>query len=74
VPAATPVTTPDDELTVAADVFELDHVPPLVVLLNVCVKPAHTDNVPDMFGVVGKAYTVKVAVCFASQLLEFFTV
>ena len=41
VPAATPVTRPD-ELTVATAVLELVHVPPETVLLSNAVLPAHT--------------------------------
>ena len=46
VPAATPVTTPVAEFTVAIPVLPLLHVPPLVALLNVVVLPTHTVAVP----------------------------
>ena len=46
-PAATPVTTPL-ELTVAAAVLLLDHVPPVVTSANVVVDPTQTAGVPVM--------------------------
>jgi hypothetical protein len=45
-PFATPDTTPPVEI-VAALVFELDHVPPETVLLNVTVDPTQTLRIPD---------------------------
>ena len=41
VPAATPVTKPEDELTVAIVLSELDHKPPEIVELTVVVVPEH---------------------------------
>jgi hypothetical protein len=49
VPAATPVTTPVDDI-VAIDGVPLIQVPPGVVLLNVVVLPSHTLAVPVMGG------------------------
>lgn len=54
VPAATPVTTPD-ELMVAAAVLLLLHTPP-PVFVSVVVKPTHTFIVPVVAD--GSAFTV----------------
>jgi hypothetical protein len=62
VPAATPVTTPVDALTVAVAVFAVDHTPPVVVLANVVVAPAHTEVVPVIAATVGNALIVTVVV------------
>jgi hypothetical protein len=48
VPAATPVTTPVPEPTVATVVVPLLHLPPKVVSLNVVVNPTQTCDVPVM--------------------------
>jgi len=48
VPADTPVTTPDEDPTVATDVAELDHVPPVVVPDHVAVPPTQSGVVPLM--------------------------
>jgi hypothetical protein len=61
-PAATPVTTPVDALTVAVAVFAVDHTPPVVVLANVVVAPAHTEVVPVIAATVGNALIVTVVV------------
>mgnify|MGYP006910069263 CR=1 FL=1 len=54
---------PVDELTVATPVFELFHVPPLVVPDHVAVEPTHNGVVPDNVWRVGAAMdTVLVAV------------
>ena len=58
VPAATPVITPVDELTVATDVLELVHVPPLTVELKVEVAPTQIDWLPLKVACVGGAVTV----------------
>ena len=58
VPAATPVTIPDDEPTVATPTLPLVHVPPDGVLFNVVVRPAQTVNVPVTD--VGNGLTVMV--------------
>ena len=58
-PAATPVTTPDVEI-VATPVLLLVHRPPVDVLLNVVVEPAHTTIVPVM--AAGSGCTVSTAV------------
>jgi hypothetical protein len=57
-PAATPVTTPEEE-TVATAASEVDHVPPASELDKFVVAPAHTVVVPEM---VGLALTVTVLV------------
>mgnify|MGYP006271121275 CR=1 FL=1 len=75
VPALTPVTDPVDELTIAVAVFELDHVPPVVVLDKLTLDPAHTDVVPVIAATVGNAFTVTVvAVLVALHPLLFVTV
>ena len=57
VPADTPVTKPVGE-TVARAVLLLAHVPPVVVLDNCVVKPAHTEVVPVFPPIKGPAFTV----------------
>jgi len=46
VPADTPVTVPLDDPTVAIEVAELVHVPPVVVLVQVWEEPAQIGVVP----------------------------
>lgn len=58
VPAATPVTTPDPEPTVAMRELELDHIPPLMGLLNVVVRPVPTVVVPVSGGIEGLTFTI----------------
>jgi len=48
VPADTPVISPVEDPTVATEVAELDHVPPVVVLVQVWDEPIHTGVVPEM--------------------------
>lgn len=48
VPLATAVTNPVDGSMVAAEGFELVHVPPDDVAVHVVVPPAHKDVVPEM--------------------------
>jgi hypothetical protein len=60
VPAATPVTVPDDEPMVATAVLLLLHVAPRLVVLNVVVDPAHILNVPAM--ALGAGCTVTTTV------------
>jgi hypothetical protein len=60
VPMATPVTTPVELLTVATDVFELDHVPPEVDEERVVVVPTQVTAVPEM--AAGSGFTVSIAV------------
>jgi hypothetical protein len=60
VPAATPITTPVPEPTVATPVLPLLQVPPLALLLNVVVLPMHTDAVPVI--VAGTGFTVMIVV------------
>jgi hypothetical protein len=58
-PAATPVTTPVVEFTVAAAGLLLLQLPPLIPLLvNVVDKPAHTDGPPLMVPAFAIAFTV----------------
>ena len=56
-PAATPVTTPL-LLTVALVASLVDHVPPLVALLNVIEAPAQTTDDPVIAVTVGFGLTV----------------
>ena len=53
VPADMPVTVPFDDPTVAIDAAELDHVPPVVVLVQVWDEPMQIGVVPDIFWVIG---------------------
>ena len=48
VPAATPVTIPVVDPTVATDVAELAQVPPAVPSVSVIVAPTHTVPLPDI--------------------------
>ena len=48
VPADMPETTPVDDPTVATEVAELDHVPPVVVLIHVWDEPIQIGVVPVM--------------------------
>lgn len=48
VPADTPVTTPDEEPTVAVEPLALVHVPPVEASLSVVVRPTHAFKVPVM--------------------------
>lgn len=61
VPAATPVTIPEDEPIVATPVLELIQVPELVALLKVVVLPIQTEAVPVMAAGCGLTVTVVVA-------------
>ena len=70
-PAATPVTTPVLEFTVAVAVLLELHVPPKVVLLNVVVDPIHTFEVPVFAVKLGKALIVTVAVTELVQPFAF---
>ena len=67
VPATTPVTTPVDELTVATDVLELVHVPPLTVEESVEVPAEHIAVVPLIVPAEGAAVTVTVLVAVAFE-------
>jgi len=60
VPAATPLTIPDDEPMVAIAVLLLLHVAPMLVVLNVVLAPAQTANVPVM--ALGAGCTVTTTV------------
>ena len=59
VPAAIPVTTPEEEPIVAKAGSLLTHTPPAGVEFNVVVKPIQTLPAPVI--VVGKAFTVTAA-------------
>ena len=59
-PAATPVTTPVEALTVAVAVLDDVQTPPAVTSESVVVAPAHTDVVPVIAATVGKALIVTV--------------
>lgn len=60
-PAATPVTTPDVEPTVAIDALLVSHVPPETGSPNVIVPPTPTVVGPDM-GASGLTVNVMVAI------------
>jgi len=62
VPALIPVTKPVDASIVAIEGSELDHVPPLVVLVQIAVKPSHMGEVPVIVWGTG---AVMVTVCEA---------
>ena len=70
-PAATPVTTPVDALTVAVAVLLDVHTPEAVALVKVVVDPAHALVVPVMAATTGKALIVTVAVTELVQPLVF---
>jgi len=59
-PGATPVTTPDDEPTVAMLVLLLVQTPPAVLFVSVMDDPAQTDVGPAM--ATGLGFTVTTAV------------
>ena len=61
-PAATPVTTPVDALTVAVAVLEDVQTPPAVTSDKVVVAPSHTEVVPVIAATVGNALIVTVVV------------
>jgi hypothetical protein len=60
VPAVIPVTTPVEEPMVAFALLLLQ-VPPVVVLLRVMVRPAHTSVGPVMVASKGLTVTVVIA-------------
>ena len=62
VPAATPVTMPVDDPTVAMEVLPLVQVPPLTVLLKVDVVPGHSEVVPLIVPALVEELTVTVLV------------
>ncbi len=57
VPDETPVTMPDEETTVATDVVEDAHVPPVTVLVSVDVLPMQALNVPPIEPAVAEVVT-----------------
>ena len=60
-PVETPVTTPDAE-TVALEVGELLHEPPVPVLLSVTVEPVQTIELPEIVPALGGLLTVTLVV------------
>ena len=71
-PAATPITTPVDEFTVATAVLLLLQLPPVLPLLvNVVARPAHTAVAPFIVPALAVALTVTNCVVFeVPQLFE----
>ena len=61
-PAATPVTTPVDALTVAVAVLDDVQTPPAVTSDKVVVAPSHTEVVPVIAATAGNALIVTVVV------------
>ena len=61
-PAATPVTTPVDALTVAVAVLDDVQTPPDVTSAKAVVAPSHTEVVPVIAATVGNALIVTVVV------------
>ena len=69
-PAATGVTTPVDELTVAIPVLLLAHVPPEAVSVKVTVEPVHIVAEPDIALAIEAGLTVITFVAYwVPQLL-----
>ena len=69
-PAATPVTTPVDALTVAVAVLEDVQTPPAVTSDKVVVAPSHTEVVPVIAATVGNALIVTVVVTELTHPVE----
>jgi hypothetical protein len=68
VPAATPVTTPVEALTVAMPVLPEVHVPPLVpFVVNVVVEPEHIACVPLRVPALDGAEIVTMRVAVALE-------
>lgn len=61
-PAATPVTTPVAELTVALAVLLLLHVPPAVASVSVVLIPVHNVEAPEMAAAAVRSVTTLVTV------------
>lgn len=59
-PGAMPETMPDPVITVDAAVLLLLHVPPVMPLVSVVVRPTQTLAVPDI--AAGKGFTVTIVV------------
>jgi hypothetical protein len=59
-PAATPVTRPEDAVTVATDVLSLIQIPSGVASASVVVRPSHTFIVPVI--TAGNGFTVATTV------------
>ena len=60
-PAATPVTAPVIEFTVAVEGALLVHTPPDVVLVKIVEEPIHAFIVPTIAASVGNAFTLTTA-------------
>ena len=67
VPAATPVTTPVLEFTVAMPVLLLLQLPPVVTFARVVVLPIQALSVPVIAATVGRALIVTVAMAALVQ-------
>jgi hypothetical protein len=75
VPAATAVTRPVDEFTVATEVLLLLQVPPSVPLLvNVAVWPMQSGEVPLTVPAVTLAFTVSAFMALTGEAQPLFTV
>ena len=68
-PAAMPVTTPEDEPTVAVEVLLLLQEPPETDSIKVVVRPAHTVVVPVI--AAGTAFTVIAVVRVQPEPIEY---
>jgi len=70
VPAVTPVTTPLTAPITATPGTELVHVPPVVVLVQVCDEPMQTGVVPVMVWAIGAVMvTIFVAVLIQPSIV-----
>ena len=67
-PAATPVTTPVKEPTVAIEVLPLLQVPPVALSVSVVVVPIHRVAVPPI--ALGVRFTVTILVAALPQPFE----
>ena len=68
VPAATPVTAPVIEFTVAVEGALLVHTPPDVVLVKIVEDPIHAFIVPPIAASVGNALTLTTTTSVEEQL------
>ena len=68
-PAATPVTTPVEELIVAAEVFPLTHVPPVTASASVVVAPGEVASVPVIAAGVAVLTVTGVVTTVVPQVL-----
>ena len=67
-PAATPVTAPVIEFTVAVEGALLVHTPPDVVLVKIVLDPIHAFVVPPIAANVGNAFTLTTTTSVEEQL------